>query len=347
MSGGGGQTTSTQTSNSSPWVGAQPYLSDVLYGAGQEYHNGNDFMPYPNSTVVPFSSQTTQALQGIQNQATSGNPLGQASFNSTLGMLNNGGLTPYQSQAGAGLAGLAGGGQNPSAVGNYLQNYANGSNVNGGSPEFKQALDFQSGNLTNDINRSFSNSGRFGSMANANEVVDRVGQMRNSAMANEIAREQGQQIQSAGMLSGEQQQGFGDRLSSYGNLGGIGAQGSNQLAQFTGLSPSVYGQQYAPYQQLAGVGSQYEDLSTRTLQDQINRYYQTNQAPWTALSTYNGLINGMGGMGGTTTQTAQQPRNYGAPLGGALGGAQLGSAFGPWGAGIGAVGGGLLGLLGM
>lgn len=352
MAGGGGTNTTTTTQNSEPWSGAQPYLREVLAGAQNEYRNGSGFYPFPGSTVVPFSNQTMQSLQGIEGLANSGNPLGQAAQNATLGMLNNGGLTPFQQSAGQGFQDFVGG-QQPNAISQNLSNYASGANVQGGSPQFLQALDTQSGRLTDDINRSFSNSGRYGSMAHGNEIVDRVGQLRTGAIANEIAREQGQQIQAAGLLGNEQQLGMQNRLAGYSGLGALGAQGAGQLATFTGMSPSVYQQQFAPYGQLANVGSQYEDLATRTLQDQIDRYYRTQQAPWQALGQYNALIGGAGSLGGSTTTQAQQPRNFGLPLGGALAGGQLGSnpmLMGmtgglslPIGAGLG----GLLGLGGM
>lgn len=342
MPSGGGNTT-TQSTNSEPWAAAQPYLKDAMGEAQNLYNTGTGFSPYPNSTVVPFSSQTQSALNNIQGLAESGNPLGQAAQSATLGVLNNGGLSSLGQQAANGLSGIGG----PNAIQSNLSNYASGANVNGGGPEFQQALNYQAGQLTNDIDRSFSNAGRYGSMAHGGEIASQVGQMRNQATAQEMARQQGQQIQAAGMLSGEQQQGLANQLNAYGQMGQLGQGANSQLGQFVGLSPSVYAQQYAPQQQMMNVGAQYEDLAGRTLQDQITRFQQGQQQPWNLLGAYQGALNGMGQMGGSSTQSVQQPRNWGAPLGGALGGAQLGSMFGPIGTGIGAVGGGLLGLMGM
>lgn len=335
---GGSTTTSTNTVNSDPWSGAQPYLKEIMAGAQGAYRANPSFMPFPGSTVVPFSSQTMQSLEGIENQANSGNPLGQAAQTATLGMLNNGGLNLFQQQAGQGFYDLATGAQ-PNAIAQNLGNYTSGANINGGSPEFLRALDYQSGKTIDDVNRSFSNAGRYGSASHAQAGAEAVGNLRNSAIAQEIARQQGLHLQSNQMLSGEQNQGFQNRMAGYGGLGQLGGQGASQLAQFTGLSPSVYQQQYSPYSQLANVGAQYEDLATRSLQDAINRYYATQQAPWQGLSAYNAIVGGMGQLGKTATETAQQPRNWGLPVGGALQGFQLG---GP----MGALLGGGLGLLG-
>lgn len=349
-SGGSSPQTVTQNNKTEPWAGAQPFLKDVMSEGQSLYNSGFGFAPFPQSTVVPFSSQTTTALNNIESLAQSGNPLGQASQGAVLGLLGSGGLHSLGQQAASGLSGIGG----PDAVQQNLQNYASGANVTGGSPEFLSALDTQAGRLTDDINRSFSDAGRYGSMAHHNEVIDRVGGLRTNAIAQEIARQQGMQMQAAGMLSGEQQQGIGNRLAALGTLGGMGSTANQQMGQFIGLSPGVYQQQYAPSQQLANVGSQYENLATRQLQDELSRWQQGQQEPWNLLGAYNAMINGMGSLGSQSTQSVQQPRNWGAPLGGALGGAYLGGmlpasfALGGLGGGpLGAMLGGGLGLLSM
>lgn len=380
MGGGGGQTT-TQTASSEPWKEAQPYYKDVLGGAQGAYNSGNGFKYYPDSTVVPFSSQTNQALGNIQNLANQGNPLGVAAQQQAGNVLNSGGMSDWQKAALGGTYDIATGAKGLSTEGDYrdllakaggtgevgaaLQPYARGDYVNGGSPEFNKALDVQSGKLADDIQRTIGMQGRSGSAYNTNSLVEGVGNLRMSAMADEIARQQGQQLQAAGMLGNEQQRGFGNALSAVGGIGqtqganlsnmvgagsqisAAGNQAANQVAQFAGLAPSIYDQQFAPSERLASVGAANEDLATRQKNDQIARYNSQQQEPWSRLAAYNALIGGSGSLGGTQTSTAQQPANYMAPFGGALAGAQMGSAFGPWGAGIGAGLGGLAGLFGM
>lgn len=63
-----------QQSNNPPAY-AQPYLTDVLSKAQGLYNQQSALPMYPNSTVVPFSPQTEQALQGIEQRATTGSPL--------------------------------------------------------------------------------------------------------------------------------------------------------------------------------------------------------------------------------------------------------------------------------
>jgi hypothetical protein len=114
---------------------------------------------------------------------------------------------------------------------------------------------------------------------------------------------------------------------------------TNQL-NATQLAPTLAGQDYIDAQALLGVGAQREGLGQQYINDQLARWNYAQQQPWQNLQNYSGLVTGMGGMGGTTSQTA--PGAESNPLGSALGGAAAGSMFGPWGAGIGA-GIGLLG----
>jgi hypothetical protein len=115
-----------------------------------------------------------------------------------------------------------------------------------------------------------------------------------------------------------------------------------------GLAPQLANQDYVDLQALQGVGGQVEDLTGRLMEDQAARWDFGQNSPQMNLDNYLQRL-GMvaGGAGNTTSGMTPTYRNRTAGgLGGALGGAQLGSAFGPWGTAIGAIGGGLLGAYG-
>lgn len=80
-------TTSTVNTNTDPWAPQQPYLKAGFDQASQLYES-----PFPqfygNSTVVPHSAATTQALGMQENRALQGSPLlkaGQGEMQKTLG----------------------------------------------------------------------------------------------------------------------------------------------------------------------------------------------------------------------------------------------------------------------
>lgn len=140
--------------------------------------------------------------------------------------------------------------------------------------------------------------------------------------------------------------------SQFAKAGRYGS-GANQQALAAALAPAaLQAQQTAIAQapqiqnqdlsQLAAVGSAREGQAQAELQDQVNRFNFEQNIEQQKLKDYLALVGG-GTIGSNTIQPVQ--RNTAASaLGGALGGAQLGAAagFNPM---LGAVGGGLLGML--
>lgn len=74
MGKGADDTTSTQKTE--PWSGQQPYLNFGFQQAQNLYNTGGP-QYYPNRTYVPFSSQTEQGLNMMQNRALQGSPVEQ------------------------------------------------------------------------------------------------------------------------------------------------------------------------------------------------------------------------------------------------------------------------------
>lgn len=140
--------------------------------------------------------------------------------------------------------------------------------------------------------------------------------------------------------------------SQFAKAGRYGS-GANQQALAAALAPAaLQAQQTAIAQapqiqnqdlsQLAAVGAAREGQAQAELQDQVNRFNFEQNIEQQKLKDYMALVGG-GTIGSNTIQPVQ--RNTAASaLGGALGGAQLGAAagFNPM---LGAIGGGLLGML--
>ena len=91
---------------------------------------------------------------------------------------------------------------------------------------------------------------------------------------------------------------LGDTSSLYGTY--IGNQGNllnaQQAAQLdaVGAAPGAYQQQYLPAERMGQVGSAYEDLATRQLQSQLDKFNTNQQAGWNRLGAYNQNIGGHG-----------------------------------------------------
>ncbi len=125
-------------------------------------------------------------------------------------------------------------------------------------------------------------------------------------------------------------------------LGGVGAMndlygnvGTNQFRAGS-LMPSYSGLQYGNMNQLLGVGGMMENQAQQLMNANQARFNFGQQSPWQMLGQYANIVHGMPSGYGTTSTT--QPG--GSPLAGAIGGGLAGfGAAGPWGAGIGALGG--------
>lgn len=308
MSGG---KTATTTSTAAPPAYAAPGLKQVATDAKNIYTGTNNpFTPYSGSTVVPFDQRTTQSLNQQQAIANGPQPLIGATQQGILGNLQNNGINPT---AQAGIDGL--------------QGYARGDYINGGSPQFNRALDFQSQQTADDVNRQFSGMGRYGSGDHAGVLASQIGNQRDNAMQQEIARQQGLQQSAAGQLIG------------------AGQGGNANMLQAAALAPTADQMQYAPSERLAQIGSQYEDLAGRNMQDTLEKYQGNQQAPLQNLQAYSDFLNGVSRNYGTTTQVAPKANTgiAGGILGGALTGGKIGSGIPGLGSGFGALGGGILG----
>ena len=128
-------------------------------------------------------------------------------------------------------------------------------------------------------------------------------------------------------------QSLGDAFASQ-----YGQERENQM-KAAALAPQANQAQYLNAQQLLNVGRIKEQLAGQQLQDQIQRYYANQQAPYNQLAAYNQFV--QGNYGNTQTQQTPQYRNYASGL---LGGASAGASIapllgmtGPAGAGIGAL----------
>lgn len=128
--------------------------------------------------------------------------------------------------------------------------------------------------------------------------------------------------------------------------------GLQRAGQWSQLMPTLDEAQYAPAERLAAAGQFYQSRQQAALDDYINRYNATQAWPWEQVARLNAIATGSGGLGGTKVGTVnttgpatQVPSTTQRLFGGAVAGAGLGSMFGPVGTGVGALGGGLLGLM--
>lgn len=69
----GSKSDQTSTQETTPWVGQQPYLTDVM-GQAQRLFQGGPQQYFPGQTVAPFSPQTQMGMDALMQQGMAGPP---------------------------------------------------------------------------------------------------------------------------------------------------------------------------------------------------------------------------------------------------------------------------------
>ena len=158
---GGSETTTVRTQPSTttqePWEAAQPAMKGALNEAMDIFDSGAGFQPYTASTVVPYSQQTQQGMQGIENQAQQGmaNKPNTTGFLSDILSDGSQGLSQYQQQAGDLWSGMA--------QGDY-----------GNDAGFNAVLD----DATTRANMQASAGGRYGSTVHHGNMARELGKLQ-------------------------------------------------------------------------------------------------------------------------------------------------------------------------
>ena len=195
--------------------------------------------------------------------------------------------------------------------------------------------------------------GQMGATAGLNNVYNNMLQQQSGATAglsNTYGQMLGQQTAATAGLGNTYNNLFGQQAAATGAMTDIWNQGLTRAGQWAQLAPSLYQQSFDPLNKMLQVGGVYDERAQQALNDQIQLYNSQQSYPWEQLARYNAIIGGAGGLGGTTVTNSpvgMQSSALQSLLGGGLAGAGLGgSIFGAPGAGLGALGGSLLGLLG-
>lgn len=303
--GGGGSKTTTNTVAEPPKF-LQPYLqnaanesTNLFYQGGREY--------YPNSTVVPFSPQTQQALGLIQNRAMTGGAATNAAQGYTQDTLGGAGVRSNP---------FIGGQQNP---------FTGDQN-----PYLDRTFNRAADSVQQRLQGSFAGSGRDIQAARpvaAQELNDLATGIYGTSYENDAARRfQGYENDT------------NRRFQAY-------ADERKRQDFAAGLAPTLDATDYQDLSALEGVGSRYEDLYGRQLQDDINRFDYYQNLPYQNLDEYIARIQGAyPGQGQSSSSQGPGPNRAAGALGGGLAGAQIGSQIYPGvgtaiGAGVGALGG--------
>jgi hypothetical protein len=193
------------------------------------------------------------------------------------------------------------------------------------NPYLQSILDTNNRRIGDRVNSSVSGAGRYGSGAHTDIMSRALAESADPVLAQDYARRQ-QQMQD------------------------IATGGLQRAGQWAQLMPSLDEARLAGAQGLMTKGQYLTDRDQAQLADQIKLYNAQQARPWEQAARLNAIAGQAGALGGTQFGTQTTPINQPSTLqklfGGAAAGAGIGGSFGGLpGAGIGALGGSLLGLL--
>lgn len=245
-------------------------MNSLQNTASGMYLNSN---PYLDSMFGSASDAVTRAYQ------TATAPTSASSFS---------GAGRYGSGAYANMAS-----QNQQDLGSSLGNLS--ANIYGGNYQAERARQDAASQALSSLMQQ--NYGLQGNLINqAGNLTNQAGQLRLAGLG-----QAAQDTSAAGQLSlanlGAQQNALNTTQSGY-------QAGNQQQLAALGLFPSLMQAQYAPSQAMIQAGQGLTGLDQAQIQDQMNRFYGEQSAPWTNLNQY------MNAIGQPTTGSNSQTQPY-------------------------------------
>ena len=214
MPSGGSTGSQVTTTNSDPWLGQQPYLNYGFQEAQRQYQHPSPGF-FPQSTVTPFATETTQAQNMQKQRALTGSP----------------------------VMGAAQG---------ELQNTIEGQYLDAGNPHLASVAQSVSDVISPQIASQFEMYGRQGSGAQETETARQMANAMAPLAYGDYSGEREKQMRAMGMAPSFAQQDYAD-IGQLANVGAQKeAMGEAQLSDliqrhnFAQLSPS---NKLAAYQQ--------------------------------------------------------------------------------------------------
>ena len=364
------------------YEGAEPYITDIMSEAGRLYGSDVGRNYYPGSTVVPFAPQTQAALDLAQAEGmnlTGGSNMYNLAGSAYGGMASGAAGDSYMNRGlGAGMGssygnrglGMGYGSADPGRdayseiqpQGEYLSSVRSGI----------------LGDVMQDVQSSFGGQGRTGTSPGAQQAVSRGFSQAYAPIAQSAAEaERTRQLSSRESAIGRQFTGGREAMDRLfrGSQADIGREQQAREAQFGrqyGASQSDIARQQQAREAMFGrmgtgaaglmstqdsmdarrargiggigeVGSAYEDLAGRNLQDRLNRFQFEQQSPYKRLNAFIDPLVSIAGLRGPSYEYSQPANRLNQAFGGLQMGSYLGRGFGGAGGMSGSNIGGLLG----
>lgn len=292
MSSGSSKTT-TSSSQTAPWAPAQGQLTDILNQAQALEHSqqGNNVLP---SSFAPYSDTTNAALQAINNYSQAPSGALQAA-NNTVQNLSNPGTAPGTGT----LQQLSGGYNDPGNV--TADWFSNPASIN---PYLNAVYSASSQPVIDSVNAIMGQAGRTGSGANQQLLTRNLGDLSANIFGQGYENAANRSLNAAQQLSSNA---YNQSVIRGNSANSLNTQFNNQNQQALAaaqLAPALAQQDWTRLFNQLGVGQAYDQQEQARLADQLQQYMYSQQQPWSLLSQYGKIAQGIGSMGNTQNSTS-------------------------------------------
>ena len=312
---------------------SMPGMNQILGNAAYVFNSGKAWRPDTTSHVTPFSTQTKNALSGLEGSARGATGTFGNSFANLSATLNDGGLNDMQDQQAGRLQQTAGGnGLNTmqQSGADWLQRIASGGDMQN-NPYLEDTIKRGSQDIANADNLMASVNGRYGSGSHAGVLQKNIGDFAGGLRFNDYEGQLKRRDSAIRDYFGMGTTGHDQRTDAINSLYNIGSQQRENNIAAPGQLAAGYNASLTPWQTLGKVGEAYEQKNQQILDDKTRVFNETKQSmtdPINWLSNiagaykggqqvtnerYNPLLNALGG-------AASGYDIFGGPIGGAVGG---------------------------
>lgn len=276
----------SSTTESKPPAWAKPLFKQSAVEAEGLYNSGAGGNAYTGSTVADLSDTT---MSGVNQLATAG------------ANTNTAGTRPLFEGIGAASTG-------PSYAEQNLQGMADGSYLKNGNPYFDAGLRGQLDQTANQVQSQFSGAGRYGSGANTGVLANSLGNIRSSALSDQFNRDSQNMLTANSQMDASRNAGLDRALNATGAMSGQDQQQFQNA--LTGAGATLQ------------AGGLLDNQAQKQLSDQVNAFYESDNADWNRLGLLQSAAAGAAGNYGTQTSRSSSSNPMAAL--GALGGMKFG-----------------------
>ncbi|RWO22817.1 tail fiber domain-containing protein [Mesorhizobium sp.] len=262
----------SSTTENKPPAWAKGLFKQSAAEAGSLYNSGVGGNAYTGSTVADLSGTT---MGGINQLATAG------------ANTNTAGTRPLFQGIGAAATG-------PSFAEQNLSGIASGAD----NPYFERALEGQLGKTASQVQSQFAGAGRYGSGANTGALTSELGNIRSGALSNQWNQNIQNQLAATGQMDSARQAGLGLGLNATNAMAGQDQQQFQNA--LTGAGATLQ------------AGGLLDSQSQKQLSDQVNSWYESDNADWNRLGLLQSAAAGAAGNYGTQTSRSSSSNPMGA-----------------------------------